>query len=93
MHDCENRISPREAELEKKLAQARAEVESVQRRVQDEVERARKYAIEPLVREVLHVKDALETAHGMRTDDSAALRAGLELCLRRLDAALVRRDW
>ena len=64
---------------------AKAETENVRRRGVDEVDKARKFAVEKFAGELLAVKDSLEAA--LATGDSAtldSLKSGVELTLRQL---------
>ncbi|MBI5936718.1 MAG: nucleotide exchange factor GrpE [Betaproteobacteria bacterium] len=64
---------------------AKAETENVRRRGLEEVDKARKFAVEKFAGELLAVKDSLEAA--LATGDSAtleSLKSGVELTLRQL---------
>lgn len=64
---------------------AKAEVENVRRRSAEEVEKARKFALEKFAGDLLAVKDSLEAA--LATGNSASLeslKSGVELTLRQL---------
>jgi molecular chaperone GrpE len=64
---------------------AKAETENVRRRSQDEVEKARKFAIDKFAGELLAVKDSLEAA--LATDAGASvesIKSGVELTLKQL---------
>lgn len=80
----------RQAELRAKehedaWLRAKAETENVRRRSVDEVEKARKFALDKFAGELLAVKDSLEAA--LATGDNASiesLKSGVELTLRQL---------
>ena len=68
---------------------ARAEVENIQRRSQNEIVSARKYAIEGFAEELLSVVDSLDQASRVELDDTAGeavlkMKEGLELTLKQL---------
>jgi molecular chaperone GrpE len=66
---------------------ARAEMENVRRRAQDDIAKAGKFAAEKFAGEMLAVKDSLEAALSSQDQDVAALRAGVELTLKQLVSA------
>ena len=66
---------------------ARAEMDNVRRRAQDDIAKAGKFAAEKFASEMLAVKDSLEAALASPDQDVAALRAGVELTLKQLVAA------
>jgi molecular chaperone GrpE len=66
---------------------AKAEGENIRRRAQDDIAKAGKFAAEKFAGELLAVKDSLEAALATQEQDTAALRAGVELTLRQLIAA------
>ena len=66
---------------------AKAEGENIRRRAQDDIAKAGKFAAEKFAGELLAVKDSLEAALANQNQDTAALRAGVELTLRQLIAA------
>jgi molecular chaperone GrpE len=80
----------RQAELKAKehedaWLRAKAETENVRRRAQDDVEKARKFAIDKFAGELLAVKDSLEAA--LAVDENASLesvKSGVELTLKQL---------
>lgn len=79
------------AECEAKLAQMhdtvlreRADLENHRKRLQRDVEQARRFANEKLLAELLHVIDNLERGLSVETSDAQALRDGIALTLREL---------
>jgi molecular chaperone GrpE len=66
------------------LLRERAEIENQRKRLQRDVEQARKFANERLLGDLLPVFDGLE--HGLLADtsDTAALREGMDLTLKAL---------
>lgn len=72
---------------------AQAEVENIRRRSQNEIQSARKYAVEGFAQELLSVKDSLDQAAQVELSDAAGeavvrMKEGLELTLRQLETAL-----
>jgi molecular chaperone GrpE len=63
---------------------AKAETENIRRRSAEEIEKARKFAIEAFARELLPVKDALEMALSVDNATVENLRQGVELTLKQL---------
>lgn len=63
---------------------AKAEAENIRRRSHEEVEKARKFALEKFSGELLAVKDSLEAALAVQTEDVASYRNGVELTLKQL---------
>lgn len=73
------------AEWQEAYLRARAEMDNVRRRAQDEVSKAHKFAVESFAAEMLPVLDSLEAALKTDTGVSAdAMRSGVELTLRQL---------
>lgn len=79
------------AALQRQLDGALAELGLARRRAATELALASRYGHRELALELLPFKDALEAALAVPTGDAAALREGLVLAGRRLDAALARR--
>jgi molecular chaperone GrpE len=69
---------------------AKAEMENVRRRAQEDIAKAGKFAAEKFAGEMLAVKDSLEAALADQAQDAAALRAGVELTLKQVVAAFER---
>jgi len=66
---------------------ARAELENLRRRAHEDAAKAGKFAIEKFAGELLAVKDSLEAALASDSQTIEALRAGVELTLKQLQAA------
>ncbi|HTI17383.1 MAG TPA: nucleotide exchange factor GrpE [Trinickia sp.] len=75
-------------ELSESFLRAKAETENVRRRAQEDVLKARKFAIESFAEHLLPVIDSLEAALADSSGDVAKLREGVELTLRQLSNAL-----
>ncbi|MYB35309.1 MAG: nucleotide exchange factor GrpE [Gammaproteobacteria bacterium] len=76
---------------------AKADVENIQRRSQNEITSARKYAVEGFARELLSVADSLDQAVKVEIDDSASeavekMQEGLALTLKQLESVFDRFD-
>ncbi|MEO8419240.1 MAG: nucleotide exchange factor GrpE [Methylophilaceae bacterium] len=91
----ESVASPAEriAELEAQLAEqqaavlyAKAEGENIRRRATDDIDKARKFALEKFSGELLAVKDSLEAALNIDTADVEGYKNGVELTLKQLSA-------
>ncbi len=88
-------VAKLQAELDdanEKFVRAHAEMENVRRRADNEVAKARKFAIENFAAELLPVKDSLELASAVEISDDNAealekMREGLALTLKMLDKA------
>jgi len=83
------------AALKDGLLRAKAEVENIRRRSQDEIVKTRKFAIENFAKELLEVKDNLDRAAAVELDDGASeavrqMKEGLGLTLKQLDLAMAR---
>ncbi len=95
--DCQGKAAAKEAEqtsenaleetlskivdLEDQMLRERAETQNIRRRVQKDVENARKFALEKFVSELLPVIDNLERALEA-SGDVAAVKEGIELTLK-----------
>jgi molecular chaperone GrpE len=69
---------------------ARAEMENVRRRAQDDVSKAHKFAIESFAEALVPVSDSLEKALQDASSNADTLRAGVEITLRQLRSAFER---
>jgi molecular chaperone GrpE len=69
---------------------ARAELENVRRRAQEDIAKTQKYAIESFAESLVPVADSLERALQSEAADAARLREGVEITLRQLRAAFER---
>lgn len=80
------------AQLSEAMQRAAAEVGNTRRRTQEEISRAHKYAIEGFAQSVLPVKDSLETALQVQTPSVDALKEGVAITLKQLDAAFAKNE-
>jgi molecular chaperone GrpE len=83
-------LQARNTELSDAFLRAKAEAENTRRRADEEVAKARKFAIEGFADSLLPVKDSLEAAIGMPDAPSAQVLEGVHATLRQLTAALER---
>ncbi len=93
----EQALTQRLAELESKYAEmsdaylrAKAEAENTRRRADEDVSKARKFAIESFAESLLPVKDSLEAAIAMPDAKVEQVLEGVHATLRQLGAALDR---
>ena len=83
-------LEARHAELSDAFLRAKAEAENVRRRAEEEVAKARKYAVEAFAESMLPVKDSLEAAIAIPAATPEQLLEGVHATLRQLTAALER---
>ena len=80
----------RNAELTEQLMRAQAEVQNTRRRADDEMAKARKFAIESFAESLLAVADSLEAGLAVKDATPEQIREGAEATLRQLKTALER---
>jgi molecular chaperone GrpE len=78
------------AEMSDAYLRAKAEVENVRRRADEEIAKARKFAVESFAESLLPVKDSLEAALATEGANPEQQRQGIEATLRQLAQALER---
>jgi len=83
-------LEARHAELSDAFLRAKAEAENTRRRAEEEVAKARKYAVEAFAESLLPVKDSLEAAIAIPSATPEQLLEGVHATLRQLSAALLR---
>ena len=83
-------LSAKNAELMDQFLRAQAEMQNVRRRSEDEVSKARKFALESFADSLLPVCDSLEAGLAHQNATSEQIREGAEATLRQLKAALER---
>ncbi|MEP7302386.1 MAG: nucleotide exchange factor GrpE [Caldimonas sp.] len=83
-------LEARHAELSDAFLRAKAEAENTRRRADEEVAKARKYAVESFADSLLPVKDSLEAAIAIPAATPEQLLEGVHATLRQLSAALAR---
>jgi molecular chaperone GrpE len=84
------KLSARNAELVDQFLRAQAEMQNVRRRSEEEVSKARKFAVEGMAESLLPVCDSLEAGLAHQDATVEQIRAGAEATLRQLKAALER---
>ena len=83
-------LEARHTELADTYLRAKAEAENTRRRAEEEVSKARKFAVEAFAESMLPVKDSLEAAIAIPAATPDQLLEGVHATLRQLSAALVR---
>ena len=86
---AEDRIAELEAQLAEQQAAvlyAKAEGENIRRRAADDIEKARKFALEKFTNELLSVKDSLDAALNVGTATLESYRDGVELTAKQLSS-------
>lgn len=72
------------------MLRAHAEAENIRRRSQEEVTKARKFAIEAFAENLVPVRDSLEAALAVEQQTLEAMREGVETTLKQLSSAFER---
>ena len=85
---CE--LEARHTEVSDAYLRAKAEVENVRRRADEEVSKARKFAVEAFAESLLPVKDSLEAAIATPNATTEQVLEGVQVTLRQLSQALER---
>jgi molecular chaperone GrpE len=83
-------LEAKHAEVADAYLRAKAETENVRRRADDEIAKARKYAVEAFAESMLPVKDSLEAAIAIPDATTGQMLEGVHATLRQLVAALER---
>ena len=78
------------ARYHEELLRARAEVENVRRRAQEDVAKARKFGTESFAESLIPVRDSLEAALALTDQTAEAWQEGVEATLRQLNGAFER---
>lgn len=78
------------ARYHEELLRARAEVENVRRRAQEDVAKARKFGTESFAESLIPVRDSLEAALAQPDQTAEAWKEGVEATLRQLNGAFER---
>lgn len=78
------------ARYHEELLRARAEVENVRRRAQEDVAKARKFGTESFAESLIPVRDSLEAALALTDQSAEAWKEGVEATLRQLNGAFER---
>jgi len=83
-------LKAKSAELADQFLRAKAEAENARRRAEDEISKARKFAVESFAESLLPVTDSLEAGLSIKDATPEQIREGAEATLRQLSAALER---
>lgn len=83
-------LEAKQVELADAYLRAKAEVENIRRRSEEEMSKARKFAVESFAESLLPVKDSLEAALAIENASVDQLREGTHATLRQLGQALER---
>ena len=83
-------LEAKHAEMADAYLRAKAESENTRRRAEEEIAKARKYAVESFAGSLLPVKDSLEAALAVQGGTPEQLREGVHATLRQLAQALER---
>ena len=83
-------LKAQNAELAEQFLRAKAEVENIRRRSEDEVAKSRKFAVEGFAESLLPVLDSLEAGLAIQEATVQQIREGSEATLKQLQSALNR---
>jgi len=83
-------LEARHAELSDAYLRAKAEAENTRRRAEEEIAKARKFAVESFAESLLPVRDSLEAAIAIPAATPEQLLEGVHATLRQLTTALER---
>jgi len=83
-------LQAKAAELQDQYVRGQADVQNARRRADDEVSKARKFALESFADSLLPVLDSLEAGLAVQTATPEQIREGAEATLRQLKSALER---
>ena len=83
-------LEAKHAEVSDAYLRAKAEAENIRRRAEDEISKARKFAVESFADSLLPVKDSLEAAIALPGATAEQLLEGVHATLRQLSSALER---
>ncbi|KQU75656.1 molecular chaperone GrpE [Rhizobacter sp. Root16D2] len=87
---AEPTLEARLADMSDAYLRAKAETENIRRRSEEEIAKARKFAVEGFADSLLPVKDSLEAAIAIQAATPEQLLEGVHATLRQLSAALER---
>jgi molecular chaperone GrpE len=83
-------LTAKSADLADQFLRAKAEAENARRRAEDEIAKARKFAVEAFAESLLPVADSLEAGLTIKDATPEQIREGAQATLRQLSAALER---
>ena len=83
-------LQTKNAELGEQFLRAQAEMQNTRRRADDEISKARKFAVESFAESMLAVVDSLEAGLAIQDATPEQIREGTQVTLRQLKSALER---
>ncbi|MDO9250406.1 nucleotide exchange factor GrpE [Hydrogenophaga sp.] len=83
-------LKAKNTDLADQFLRAKAEAENARRRAEDDISKARKFAVESFAESLLAVADSLEAGLGIQEATREQLREGSEATLKQLKSALER---
>ncbi|MDB5947305.1 MAG: grpE [Ramlibacter sp.] len=83
-------LRARNAEIGEQYLRSQAEMQNTRRRADEEISKARKYAVESFADSMLPVADSLEASLAVKEASPQVIREGAEATLRQLRSALER---
>ena len=83
-------LQAKTAELGEQYLRAQADMQNTRRRAEDEVSKARKFAVESFAESLLPVADSLEAGLAIQDASPEQIREGAQATLRQLKSALER---
>jgi molecular chaperone GrpE len=83
-------LQAKNAEIGEQYLRAQAEMQNTRRRADEEVSKARKFAVESFAESLLPVADSLEAGLAVKDASTEVIREGAEATLRQLRSALDR---
>ena len=83
-------LKAKHAEVSDAYLRAKAEVENIRRRAEEDIAKARKFAVEAFAESLLPVRDSLEAAIALPNASNEQLLEGVHATLRQLSGALER---
>ncbi|NJS37585.1 MAG: nucleotide exchange factor GrpE [Brachymonas sp.] len=83
-------LKAKAADLQDQILRSAAEVQNIRRRSEEDVSKARKYAVESFAESLLPVMDSLTAGLAIQNASNEQLREGAEATLRQLKSALER---
>ena len=83
-------LQARNAEIGEQYLRSQAEMQNTRRRADEEISKARKYAVESFAESMLPVADSLEASLAVQDAPLQVIREGAEATLRQLRSALER---
>jgi len=83
-------LKAQNAELAEQYLRAKADVENIRRRSEEEITKSRKFALESFAESLLPVLDSLEAGLSIQEATAQQIREGSEATLKQLQSALAR---